>query len=330
MALELQDGPTGSPGAGAGLVGRRPRFGDRLFGVATLVSGLSVLAVLALIAGAMGQKALPAFREEGIGFITSSRWAPNLEVFGALAFVGGTLLISLIALVFAVPVSMGIALFLSELAPRRLRRPVIYLIDLLAAVPSVVFGLWGLLVLGPSIVGLYERVARAVDGVPVLGTLFGPPVNGKSLFTAGLILALMITPIVTSITREVFDTVPAAQKEAAYALSATRWEMIRGAVFPHSRSGVIGAVMLGLGRAMGETIAAALVIGSSPQLTARLFGSGDALAAVIANQFGEAGGLHRSALIGLGVVLFAMTIVVNVVARGVVGRAPMASGWGKA
>ncbi len=323
MTVELDTRPPPGPvEAGPRLGGTRPRVADRAFGMAALASGLSVLVVLALIAGSMAQKAWPAFRHEGLSFVTSSRWAPNVDVFGALAFVTGTLTISLIALVLSVPVSMGIALFLSELAPRRLRRPVLYLVDLLAAVPSVVFGLWGLVVLAPAIVGVYEKVGGFLEPVPVLGTVFGPPYNGKSLFTAGIILALMITPIVTSITREVFDTVPVGQKEAAFALGATRWEMIRGAVLPHSRSGVIGAVMLGLGRAMGETIAAALVIGSSPQLTARLFGSGDAMAAVIANQFGEAGGLHRSALIGLGVVLFAMTIVVNVVARSIAGRVP--------
>ncbi len=325
MAVDVEPRPAPGPvDAGPGLAGTRPRAADHAFRLAALASGLSVLAVLVLIAGSMGQKAWPALRHQGLSFVTSSRWAPNVDVFGALAFVAGTLIVSLVALVFAVPVSVGIALFLSELAPRRLRRWVIYLVDLLAAVPSVVFGLWGLLVLAPHIVGLYETVGGWLEPVPVLGTVFGPPYNGRSLFTAGLILALMITPIITSITREVFDTVPAGQKEAAFALSATRWEMIRGAIFPHSRSGVIGAVMLGLGRAMGETIAAALVIGSSPQLTARLFGSGDAMAAVIANQFGEAGGLHRSALIGLGVVLFAMTIVVNVIARTIAGRVPAA------
>ena len=220
------------------------------------------------------------------------------------------------------PVSIGIALFLSELAPRRLRRWVIYLVDLLASVPSVVFGLWGILVLAPKIRGLYDTVADLVEPIPLLNILFGQPVSGRSFFTAGLILALMITPIITSLTREVFDTVPAGQKEAAFALGSTRWEMIRGAIFPHSRAGMTGAVMLGLGRAMGETIAVALVIGSSATLTARLFGPGDAMAAVIANQFGEAGGLHRASLIGLGVVLFGMTIIVNLIARSIVTRNP--------
>jgi phosphate transport system permease protein len=314
--------PPAGPPVGAGLAGNRRTLADRAFKLAALASGLSVLVVLVLIAVSTAHKASPAFRHEGLGFITGSRWAPNVDVFGALAFISGTMLVSAIALAFAVPVSVGIALYLSELAPRRLRQLVIYVIDLLAAVPSVVFGLWGIVVLGPWIVRVYAWVADLVDPVPVLNVLFGKPVTGRSFFTAGLILALMITPIITSLTREVFDTVPAGQKEGALALGATRWEMIRGAIFPHSRSGMIGAVMLGLGRAMGETIAAALVIGSSAKLTAHLFGSGDAMAAVIANQFGESGGLHRSALIAMGVVLFGMTIVVNMVARAVVGRSP--------
>jgi len=239
-----------------------------------------------------------------------------------LAFTAGTLVVSIVALVFAVPVSIGIALFLSEVAPRRLRRTVSYVIDLLAAVPSVVFGLWGILVLAPKIRGLYDTIAGWVEPIPLLNVLFGGPTSGRSFFTAGLILALMITPIITSLTREVFDTVPPGQKEAAFALGSTRLEMIRGAIFPHSRAGMTGAVMLGLGRAMGETIATALVIGSSAQLTARLFGPGDALPAVIANEFGDAGGVYRSALIGLGVVLFAMTIVVNLIASAIVTRRP--------
>ena len=298
----------------------RSPVADTAFRVVSLACGLTVLAVLVLIAVSTTRLALPAFREEGFGFVTSRRWAPADDAFGALAFVYGTLVISAIALVFAVPVSVGMALFLTQVAPRRLRQPVTYLIDLLAAIPSVVYGLWGVLVLAPFVAGFYRTVSDATSGVPLLGRLFGGPANGRSFFTAGLILALMITPIITSIAREVFDTVPAGQKEAALALGATRWEMIRGAVLPWSKAGVVGGVMLGLGRAMGETIAAALVIGSVPQITAKLFSSGHAMAAVIANQFGEAGGTHRAALIGLGVVLFVMTIVVNVIARAIVGR----------
>jgi phosphate transport system permease protein len=279
-----------------------------------------VLVVLGLILVSTSKEALPAFRQEGLRFLTSDQWIPSQDRFGALAFIYGTLVVSAIALVIAVPVSIGLALFITEVAPRRLRTPVVYLIDLLAAIPSVVYGLWGILVFGPAIAHQYDHVSRAFDGIPVLGTLF----NGnsqRSFMTAGIILAVMITPIVTSITKEVFATVPRDQKEAALGLGATRFEMIRGAVFPYSRTGLVGAVMLGLGRAMGETIAVALVIGSSPAITAHLFSRGDAMAAVVANEFGEASGTHRAALIGLGVVLFIMTVLVNLLARQVAGRA---------
>jgi phosphate transport system permease protein len=279
-----------------------------------------VLLILGLITISTTGKAWPAFTHNGLNFFTSTRWAPSAGVFGSLAFLYGTVVTAVIALVLAVPLSIGIALFLSDIAPPRLRRPVGSLVDLLAAVPSVVYGLWGVIVLAPRIAGVYDRIGDITSPIPVLSTLFAGPSTGRGLFTAGIILALMVTPIITSITREVFDTVPASAKEAAYALGSTRWEMVRAAIFPHSQAGMIGAVMLGLGRAMGETIAAALVIGSSPQISAKLFGSGDSMAAVIANQFGESGGLHRSALIGLGVELFALTILVNIGARLVIAR----------
>ncbi|MGH9224332.1 MAG: phosphate ABC transporter permease subunit PstC [Acidimicrobiales bacterium] len=298
----------------------RGSLSDRAFRALTLTCGLLVLAVLGLIALSTTTEAWPAFREEGLGFLTGTRWAPRAGVFGSLEFVYGTLVISAIALVLAVPVSVGIALFLSDLAPRRLRRAAGSLVDLMAAVPSVVYGLWGILVFAPFVVKVYDWISDATATIPVLSTLFKGPVSGFSFFTAGVILALMITPIITSITREVFDTVPASQKEAAYAMGATRWEMTRAAIFPHSRVGMVGAILLGLGRAMGETIAAALVIGSSPQITAKLFGTGDAMAAVIANEFGESGGIHRAALVGLGVELFLITILVNLMARAIVNR----------
>ncbi len=300
--------------------GRRVGIGDPALRVLCLMCGLLVLAVLGLIAVSTAREAWPAFAHHGLRFFTSSRWAPGTELFGSLPFVHGTVITAVIALMLAVPVSVGIALFLSDVAPRRLRRPVSSLVDLLAAVPSVVYGLWGVIVFAPAIAGFYERVSDLASPVPVLSELLAGPSTGRGLLTAGMILALMVTPIVTSITREVFDTVPATAKEAAYALGATRWEMIRTAVLPHSRAGMLGAVMLGLGRAMGETIAAALVIGSSPRISAALFGPGDSMAAVIANEFGESGGLHRAALIGLGVELFALTVLVNVVARILVAR----------
>ena len=304
------------------------RLADQTFRWVCLASGFLVLVVLGLILFSTTKEAMPAFRHEGLRFLTSTNWNPADGHFGALAFIYGTLVVSAIALVIAVPVSIGLALFITELAPKRLRAPVTYLIDLLAAIPSVVYGLWGILVFGPQIAKLYTDISGAFGSVPLLDTVTQGP-QSRSIMTAGIILAIMITPIVTSISKEVFATVPRDQKEAAWGLGATRFEMIRGAVFPYSRTGLVGAVMLGLGRAMGETIAVALVIGSSPAITAHLFGPGDAMAAVVANQFGEASGTHRAALIGLGVVLFVMTVLVNLLARRVTSRADRRLAGGK-
>src|SRR5262249_25463181 len=217
--------------------------------------------------------------------------------------------------------SVGIALLLTEAVPYRWARPIVYVIDLLAVVPSVVWGLWGILVFAPWIEGIYKSIGSGVEGIPGLGNLFGPPVSGASFFTAGIILAFMITPIVTSLSRAVVAAGPTIDKGGAYRLGGTRLGMITGAVWPHSKGGIVGSVLLGLGRAMGETIAAALVIGSSATITSHLFAPGDSMPAVIANQFGEASGVFRSALIGLGVLLFAFTIIINVVARAIVGGA---------
>jgi len=303
------------------LSARRPAVGDRGFQYLALACGLLVLVVLALIAVAMVSKSWPVFRDHAGTFFFSKTWDPARNKFGSLAFVYGTLVTSAIAIVVGVPVSIGIALLLTEVAPQWMRTPVVYVIDLLAAVPSVVIGLWGLLVLRKPLDNRYADFNNWFKHIPVLNTLFsGGGHQGTSLMTAGLILALMITPIVTSLSREVFATVPAAQKEGALALGATRWEMIRSSVLGYGRSGVVGAVMLGLGRAMGETIAVALLVGSSAQVTGHLFRPGDTMAGVIANQFGEASGEFRAALIGLGVVLFAITILVNLGARAVLNR----------
>ena len=298
---------------------------ERLFSLWTLATGLLVLAILALILITTTNEAWPVLRAGGFRFITERTWDPNPQtgdaVFGALSFMYGTAVSSLIALLIAVPISVGIALFLTELAPRRLGAPAVTIIDLLASVPSVVFGLWGVLVVAPALVHVYRWLNDVLGGIPLLGDVFGVPVGtGRSFMTAGVILAIMITPIITSISREVLSTVPQANKDAAYAVGATHWEMITGAVFPHSFAGLIGAVMLGLGRALGETIAVALVIGSSPQITKNLFGSGDSMPAVIANQWGDADSLQKSALIGLAVTLFAITILVNMIANAVVQR----------
>jgi phosphate transport system permease protein len=294
--------------------------GDRVFRTVALLAGLMVLVILALIAISTTAQAWPAFQQMGIQFITSSDWNPNQQQFGALAYIYGTVFVSMIALIIAVPISLGIALFTTELAPRRLKAPITYVMDLLAAVPSVVYGLWGLLVLAPNLQPIYNSISSAVGSWPILGAFFGGQANGKSYLTAGLILAIMIIPIITSLSREVIATVPAAQREAALGLGATRWEMIRASIIPWARGGIVGAVMLGLGRAMGETIAAALVIGSSANITLHVFSAGDAMPAYIANQFGEASDTFRAALIGLGVVLFVLTIIVNLTARGVVTR----------
>lgn len=296
------------------------RTADRVFQRMTLGAGLLVLLILALIVLSTVDQARPAFAHMGLRFFTSSRWAPPSDEYGALSFIYGTGLISLLALVLAVPVSLGIAVYLSELAPLNARRVVTVVIDLLAAVPSVVWGLWGFLVLRSPLQRFYQTLSDVLSPVPGVGKLFEGPVSGLSFATAGTILALMIIPIITSLSRDVMDTVPVAQKEAALALGATRWEMIRGAVLPYSKGGVIGAVVLGLGRAMGETIAVALVIGSSGQITSRLFAAGDALPSQIANQFNESEGLFRSALVALGVTLFFFTIVVNLAARAIVTR----------
>src|SRR5215468_3185604 len=297
---------------------RRP-LGDRGFAIVTLACGLLVLVILLLIAITTTNQAWPWFQAEGWG-IFGKTWNPANNQYGALSFIYGTAITSLIALIIAVPVSLGIALLLTEVVPYRLARPIVYVVDLLAVVPSVVWGLWGILVFAPWIQHIYAHIGSAVTGIPVLDSLFGPPTSGASFFTAGIILAFMITPIVTSLSREVIATVPAIDREGAYALGATRWEMIRGVVQPHSQGGVVGAVLLGLGRAVGETIAAALVIGSSATITSHLFATGYSMPAVIANQFGESTGVWKAGLMGLGVLLFVFMIIINVIARGIVDR----------
>jgi phosphate transport system permease protein len=281
----------------------RSQHADRAFRWLAVVAAAAVLVVLALIAVTMTNRSLPVLERMGFDFFTSKRWSAPDGMFGALPFVFGTLFTAAIAVAIAVPVSLGVALFITQVAPRWLKKPMVYLIDLLAVVPSVVFGLWGVLVLSQH---------------------FG---LGRSFLTAGIILAIMITPIITSLAREVIETTPATDKEAALALGATRWEMITAAVLPHSRGGLVGAVMLGLGRAMGETIAAALVIGSAlGQVTFNPFASGNSMPAVIANEWGEADDLHKSALIALAVALFIITIIVNLIATWVVQRSMRRSG----
>jgi phosphate transport system permease protein len=318
MSTAAQADPAAPAGSAGPLAHRRP-LGDRVFQILAAAAGVLVLVILALIAISTSQQASSWFSTAGWSIFTVD-WNPATNNFGAMSFVYGTVITAAIAIILSVPVSVAIAMLLTEVVPRRWARPIVYVIDLLAVVPSVVWGLWGILVFAPWLYHIYTSIASGVKGIPVLDPLFGQPVSGASFFTAGIILAFMITPIVTSLSREVMATVPQIDKEGAYALGATRWEMITGAVWPHSQGGVVGAVLLGLGRAMGETIAAALVIGSSPVITSHLFAAGYDMPAVIANQFGEASGEFRAALIGLGVMLFVITIVINLIARGVVER----------
>lgn len=279
---------------------RRRDSADRAFRGLAVASGAVVLIVLGLIAVVISRRAQPVLETMGLSFFTTTRWSAADDLFGALPFVWGTLYTAAIAIAIAVPISLSVALFITQIAPPRWRRLLVYVVDLLAVVPSVVFGLWGILVIAPHI--------------------------GRSLLTAGIILAIMITPIITSLAREVIETTPPTEKEAALALGATRWEMIAGSIWPHAKIGLVGAVMLGLGRAMGETIAAALVIGSAlGQITVNPLAAGNSMPAVIANEWGEADDLHKSALIALALLLFAITIVVNLIATSVVRRSAMRS-----
>jgi phosphate ABC transporter permease protein PstC len=265
-------------------------------------------------------EAKPAFDKFGyVGFVFDNSWVPSQTVYGALPLVVGTLITSAIALIVGVPVAIAAALYITELAPNRVRAPLTITVELLAAVPSVVYGLWGIDVLAPKLEPAEQWVSDKLSFLPLVGGSVSIP----NYFVAGVILAIMIVPIVSAISREVMATVPADHKEAALALGATRWEMIRMAVLPYSRAGISGAAMLGLGRAIGETIAVTIVIGNAPVIGDTIFSQGYTLAAVIANEFGEAASdpTHRAALIAAGLVLFVLTLLVNAIARYYVNRA---------
>jgi phosphate ABC transporter permease protein PstC len=284
----------------------------------TLLAALILALIVYFFVRLVGE-ARPAFAKEGVlGFTFTNNWDVSAEHFGAWPLVVGTLITSMLALLMGVPVAVATALYITELCPRRMKAPITILIELLAAVPSVVYGLWGIFFLAPKLQPAEQWVADKLSFVPFIG---GGTVTIPNYFVAGLILAIMILPIVSAIAREVMATVPPDHKEAAIGLGATRWEMIRMAVLPYCRSGIVGGAMLGLGRAIGETIAVTLVIGDAPQLGHQLFGQGYTLAAVIANEFGEATGLHRSALFAAALVLFVLTLLVNALARLVVMRA---------
>jgi phosphate transport system permease protein len=294
--------------------------GDRIYRGVTTALALCVPLLLLAIAIALGVAAWPALRVAGLSFLTTSEWDATRGTFGAAPAIYGTLVSSALAIVLATPLALGSAIFLSEFAPRWLRTPAAFLIDLLAAVPSVVYGLWAVFVLLPL---LREHVMPFLSNTLHLGDtpLFSGPAYGPSMLAAGLILAVMVLPYVAAVAREVLLAVPRSQREAALALGATRWEMIRDAVLPYARSGIIGGVVLGLGRALGETMAVTMVIGNRHEISSSLFSPGYTMASLVANEFSEAtGDLHLSALMAVGAVLFAITLVVNAIARYLVWR----------
>jgi phosphate ABC transporter permease protein PstC len=312
---------TDTAAGGRSILERPPlaRLPDRVlrYGL-TVLAGL-ILALIVYFFFRLAGEARPAFQKEGVlGFIFTNNWNVSAEKFGALPLVVGTLITSALALLIGVPVAVATAVYATELCPQRLRAALTVLVDLLAAVPSVVYGLWGIFFLAPKLLPAEQWVADKLSFVPFIG---GGTATIPNYFITGLILAIMILPIVAAISREVMTTVPSDHKEAALGLGATRWEMIRMAVLPYCRSGIVGGAMLGLGRAIGETIAVTILIGDAPQLGKHLFGQGYSLAAAIANEFGEAQGLHRSALFAAGLVLFLLTLVVNALARVLVMRA---------
>lgn len=305
------------------------RYGDKIYGALTFLASLSIFVIILCLAWQLTGASWESIRRFGIHFVTRSIWRENVGVYGILPFIFGTVYSSVIALVLAVPVSLGAAIFLSELAPRWLRTPVTFLIELLAAIPSVVYGLWGFLILTPWLQAHFtEPLSKtALHRLPILGALLAyDPSNatGLNMFSAGAILAIMITPFITAVSRDILRAIPRAQREGSYALGATRWETIGRVVLPYAKSGIIGAIILGLGRALGETMAVTMVIGNQlprPEthpsgISFSLFDPGYTMSSVLANKFKEANlGLEKSALVEIALVLFVVTIIVNIFAR---------------
>jgi len=286
---------------------------DRLFGWAARGAALVTLALLIGILLSLVVGAWPAIQQFGAGFLTSSVWDPVKNEYGGLVMIYGTLMTSFIALLIAVPVSFGIALFLTELSPAWLKRPLGTAIELLAAVPSIVYGMWGLLVFGPILATYVQQPLQSLfNGVPYLGALVSGPPVGIGILSAGIILAIMIIPFIASVMRDVFEVTPALLKESAYGLGSTTWEVMWKVVLPYTKGGVVGGIMLGLGRALGETMAITFVIGNTNQLNSlSMFEAANSITSALANEFAEAGdGLHQASLFYLGLVLFFITFVV--------------------
>ncbi len=290
---------------------------DRLFQAASYGSALLVLLVLVGILGSIVYGGWPAFREFGFGFLTSSAWNIGTEQYGALVAVIGTLASAVLALLIGVPISLGIAIYLTQLCPGWARKPVAMTIELLASVPSIIYGMWGLFIFAPLFATYVQMpVSNLVEGLPIVGTLLYARVpSGVGVLTAGIILAIMIVPFVASITRDMLDQIPTVLRESAYGLGCTTWEVVRHVLVPQASVSIIGAIMLGLGRALGETMAVTFVIGNANRLSASVFDPGSTIASRIANEFNEADGMQLNALMALGCILFVITFVVLIVAR---------------
>jgi phosphate transport system permease protein len=296
---------------------RRFAAGDALFRGATLTAAVAVLVLLGGVIVSLVIGSIPAFKAFGFDFLTTEKWNPVTEKFGAIAPIYGTLVTSLIAMIIGIPVSIGIAIFLTELCPYWLRRPIGIAIELLAGIPSIIYGIWGLFVFAPFLQATVQPwLIEAFANIPVLNALFAGPPYGIGVFTAGLILAIMVLPFITAVTRDVFLTVPPVLKEAAYGMGCTTWEVVRKVVLPYTRVGVVGGVMLGLGRALGETMAVTFVIGNAHRIASSILAPGTTISATIANEFNEAvGDIYTSSLIALGLILFVITFIVLAISR---------------
>jgi len=299
------------------LTARRAGAGDTRFRLTTMAAAILVLLIFTGVVASLILGAMPAIKAFGFGFITTEAWSPARDRFGALGPIYGTLVTSAIAMLIALPVGIGIAIFLTELCPRMFRRPLGIAIELLAGIPSIIYGIWGLFVFAPWFqVAVQEPVMNAVANIPVLSTLFGGAPYGIGIFTAGLILSIMILPFIAAVTRDVLETVPSVLKEAAYGVGATKWEVIREVALPFARTGVVGGAMPALGRALGETMAVTFVIGNAHRIAPSLFAPGTSISAAIANEFTEATTeLYTSALIELGLLLFVITFIVLAAAQ---------------
>lgn len=298
------------------------RLQDKLFHYTTLVLAALVLAALVGTLISLAIQAMPAFRHFGLDFIWTNVWNVPEEQFGAMAAIYGTVISSVLALLIAVPVSFGIALFLTETCPVWLRRPLGTAIELLAGVPSIVYGIWGLFVFAPLFASHVQPPLQALlGGVPVIGSWFSGAPIGVGILTASIVLALMVIPFIASVMRDVFETVPEVLKESAYGLGCTTWEVVRRIVLPYTKVGVIGGIMLGLGRALGETMAVTFVIGNANRIVGSLFAPGTSIASTLANEFGEADpGLHIASLFALGLLLFVLTFIVLAISRWLIRR----------